>query len=178
VQIWSTNAAGDQLNTFSKAIEVLRAERLFTGTCAFEEVTQPAEIEGAMRTVVAEAMSWDCFHALGLRTQLGRVYTQGEDLRSEDRLIVLSDALWRAGFGADRNILGRQIRYGGSMYTVIGVMEPRFTGLNPGSAIGLIVPVSQVPQFPEPAIRGAFNIWANFLVRRAPGVRFEQIRGR
>jgi hypothetical protein len=52
------------------------------------------------------------------------------------------------------------------MYTVIGVMEPRFTGLNPGSSIGLIVPASQIPQFPEPAIHGAFNIWADFLVRR------------
>src|SRR5262245_62040019 len=46
VQIWSTNAAGEQLNTFSKAIEVLRPEQLFSGTCAFEEVAQPAEIDG------------------------------------------------------------------------------------------------------------------------------------
>jgi predicted permease len=178
LQIWSTNASGEQLKTFSKAIEVLRTEPSFSGTCAFEEVAQPAEIAGAMRTIVGEAMSWDCFQALGLRTQLGRVYTQAEDFRSEDRVIVLSDALWRAGFSADREILGRQIRYGGAMYTVIGVMEPRFTGLNPGSSIGLIVPVSQVPQFPEPAIRGAFNIWAYFLVRRAPGVTLEQVRAR
>ena len=178
VQIWSTNVAGEQLNTFSKAIEVLRTEPSFSGTCAFEEVAQPVEIAGAMRTVVGEAMSWDCFQALGLRTQLGRVYTQAEDLGSNDRVIVLSDALWRAGFNADRDILGRQIRYGGAMYTVIGVMEPRFTGLNPGSSIGLIVPVSQVPQFPEPAIRGAFNIWAYFLVRRAHGVTLEQVRAR
>ncbi len=178
VQIWSTNATGDQLNTFSKAIEVLRSEPMFSGTCAFEEVAQPTEIDGVMRTVVGEAMSWDCFRALGLRTQLGRVYTQAEDFRSEDRVIVLSDALWRDGFGADRGILGRQIRYGGAMYTVIGVMEPRFTGLNPGASIGLIVPVSQVPQFPEPAIRGPFNIWAYFLVRRATGVTLEQVRAR
>ena len=178
VQIWSTNATGEQLTTFTGAIKVLRTERLFSGTCAFYEVTNPAEVGGAMLTVVGEAMTWDCFQALGLRTQLGRVYTQAEDLRSENRVVVLSDALWRAGFNADPGILGRQIRYGGAMYTVIGVMEPRFTGLNPGSAIGLIVPVSQVPQFPEMAIRGAFHIWGHFLVRRAPGVTLEQVRGR
>lgn len=178
VQVWSTNAAGDRLVMFTKGVEVLRGDPLFSGTCAFEEIEQPAEIAGSLRAVAAEAMTWDCFKALGLETQLGRVFTQDEDLRSPDRVVVLSDALWRAEFGADPAIVGRQIRYGGAPYTVIGVMEPRFTGLNPGASIGLIVPASQVPQFPELAVTGAVHIWGKFLVRRAPGVTVEQARAR
>jgi putative ABC transport system permease protein len=121
-------------------------------------------------------MTWDCFEALGLETQLGRFYTQAEDLRTPDRVAVLSDRLWRADFAADPAILGQQIRYGGTLYTVIGVIEPGFTGLNPGSSIGLIVPASQFPVFPELPITGAIYSWGHFFVRRAPGVSFEQAR--
>ena len=121
-------------------------------------------------------MTSDCFEALGLTTQLGRFYTQAEDLRTPDRVAVLSNELWRAAFAADPAILGKQIRYGGTLYTIIGVLGPRFTGLNPGSSIGLIVPASQFPASPELPVTGAVYSWGGFLVRRAPGVSFEQAR--
>jgi predicted permease len=178
VQIWTTDATGAQLDSFSKAMEVLRTEPVFSGTCAFEEFSYPMETDGALRSVVAQAMSWDCFETLGIRVQRGRVFTQAEDLRSEQRVALVSDALWRTDFAANPDVVGREIRYGGALYTVIGVVEPRFTGLNPGSSIGLVVPVSQVPQFPETGVRGAFNIWADFFARRAPGVSLEQVRAR
>ena len=76
VQIWSTNAAGDQFVTFTKAVEVLRTEPLFRGACAFQEVASPAEMAGGIRTLGGEAMSWDCFQTLGIKAQLGRFYPQ------------------------------------------------------------------------------------------------------
>src|SRR5262245_30418290 len=176
MQVWTTDASGQQQATFLAAIKVLRTERSLAGTCAFFEIEQPLEIGDGLRTVAADAMSWDCFVALGLKAQLGRFYTEAEDLRTPDRVAVLSDRLWRADFAADPAILGRQIRYGGTLYTVIGVMEPRFTGLNPGSSIGLIVPGSQFPSPGEPQLTGAIYSWGNFFVRRAPGVSFEQAR--
>ena len=174
LQVWTTDASGAQQVTFMKAIEVLRTEPLLAGTCAFREIENAAEIGGGLRTVAGEAMSWDCFEALGLTMQLGRFYTQGEDLRTPDRVAVLSDELWRGAFAADPAILGKQIRYGGTLYTIIGVIEPRFTGLNPGSSIGLIVPQTQFPG--DDSLTGAIYGWGNFFVRRAPGVSFEQAR--
>jgi putative ABC transport system permease protein len=176
MQVWTTDASGQPQATFLAAVKVLRTEPSLAGTCAFFEIEHPAEIGGGLRSVAGEAMSWDCFAALGLKTQLGRFYTEAEDLRTPDRVAVLSDRLWRADFAADPAILGRQIRYGGTLYTVIGVIEPRFTGLSPGSSIGLIVPGSQFPSPGEPNLAGAIYSWGNFLVRRAPGVSFEQAR--
>jgi predicted permease len=121
-------------------------------------------------------MTADCFTALGLKTQLGRFYTQADDLRTPDRVTVLSDELWRAAFAADPTILGKQVRYGGTLYTIIGVVEPRFTGMNPGSSIGLIVPASQFPVSPELPLTGAIYSWGGFIVRPAAGVSFEQAR--
>jgi predicted permease len=176
VQVSTTDESGQQLRTFLKAVEVLRTEPTLRGTCGFFEIEEPAEIAGGLRAVVGEAMTWDCFEALGLEPQLGRFYTQAEDLRAPDRVVVLSNRMWRADFAADPAILGRQIRYGGALYTIIGVMEPRFTGLNPGSSIGLIVPASQIPLSPELPITGAVYSWGHFFVRRAPGVSLEEAR--
>ena len=174
MQVWTTDASGQPQGTFLAAINVLRTEPLLRGTCGFFEIEHAAEIGGGLRTVAGEAMTSDCFEALGLETQLGRFYTQAEDLRTPDRVAVLSDQLWRAAFAADPSILGKQIRYGGTLYTIIGVIEPRFTGLNPGSSIGLIVPASQFPVSPELPLTGAVYSWGGFFVRRAPGVSVEQ----
>jgi putative ABC transport system permease protein len=176
MQVWTTDASGQLQGTFLAAIKVLRTEPSLSGTCGFFEIENAAEIGGGLRTVAGEAMTSDCFEALGLKTQLGRFYTQAEDLRTPDRVAVLSDQLWRAAFAADPTILGKQVRYGGTLYTIIGVMEPRFTGLNPGSSTGLIVPGSQFPLSPEQPLAGTIYSWGSFFVRRAPGVSFEQAR--
>jgi predicted permease len=39
---------------------------------------------------------------------------------------VLSDAVWRTAFDADRSILGRQVKVDDATYTVVGVMPPGF----------------------------------------------------
>ena len=44
----------------------------------------------------------------------------------DTEMAVLSDAVWRDGFGADSNILGKVIKLNGNPYTVIGVMPRGF----------------------------------------------------
>ena len=39
---------------------------------------------------------------------------------------VISDGLWRRGFGADPNVLGRKLRIDEDVYEIIGVMPPSF----------------------------------------------------
>jgi predicted permease len=176
MQVWTTDASGQPQGTFLAAIKVLRTEPKLGGTCGFFEIENAADIGGTLRTVAGTAMTADCFEALGLNVQLGRFYTEAEDLRTPDRVAVLSDQLWRAAFAADPAILGKQIRYGGTLYTIVGVTEPRFTGLNPGSSLGMIVPASQFPASPELPLTGAVYSWGGFFVRRAPGVSVEEAR--
>jgi len=40
--------------------------------------------------------------------------------------MLLSDAFWRRTFGANPQVLGKQIRVDSDLYTVIGVMPPEF----------------------------------------------------
>jgi predicted permease len=56
--------------------------------------------------------------------QLGRGFTAGEDAADAPRVVILSDALWRGRFGADRYIIGKSIRLDDFPTEVIGVAPP------------------------------------------------------
>ncbi|HKP85681.1 MAG TPA: ABC transporter permease, partial [Blastocatellia bacterium] len=43
-----------------------------------------------------------------------------------ERVVILSNGLWRRRFGADPSLVGKTISLGGDSYTVIGVMPPGF----------------------------------------------------
>ncbi|HEX8128499.1 MAG TPA: ABC transporter permease [Pyrinomonadaceae bacterium] len=70
------------------------------------------------------------FDVLGLRPQLGRAFLKGEDEAGSERVVILSDALWRNGFGADPGIVNRTIPLNGQKYTVVGVMPPQLSALS------------------------------------------------
>src|SRR5437879_9387755 len=69
----------------------------------------PREVEAAMVTA-------DLFDVLGVRPELGRVFTPGEE---RTPLALLSHARWVTLFGADRGILGKGISLDGESYTMI-----------------------------------------------------------
>jgi predicted permease len=70
--------------------------------------------------------SADFFSALGIAPALGRTFSAEEDQPGHEHVVVLSDALWRERFGADRGVLGRSIELNGYEYTVVGVMPGSF----------------------------------------------------
>jgi putative ABC transport system permease protein len=70
--------------------------------------------------------SADLFPMLGVRPALGRTFTAEEDKPGAQRVIVLSDGLWRRRFNADPAIVGKSITLTSGPITVIGVMPPGF----------------------------------------------------
>lgn len=71
------------------------------------------------------------FDILGVRPALGRFYGADEDrLGSAPSVVVISHAFWKNRLHADSSALGRTIPIGKNVYTVIGVADPKFTGLD------------------------------------------------
>jgi predicted permease len=68
----------------------------------------------------------DFLRVVGAAPAIGRAFTDDELVLDGPRVAILSDALWRERFGADRGIVGHAIRLDGRPYTVIGVMPPAF----------------------------------------------------
>jgi putative ABC transport system permease protein len=58
---------------------------------------------------------------LGLPFLLGRDFLPEEAIPGRDRVVILTHKLWKV-LGADRNIVGHQLRINGSAYTVVGVL--------------------------------------------------------
>ena len=67
------------------------------------------------------------FEVLGVQPALGRAFSADEDQAGSDRVVILSDRLWRARFNGDRAILGKTITLDGITRTVVGVMPRGFT---------------------------------------------------
>jgi predicted permease len=70
----------------------------------------------------AARISAHYFDVLGIHPLAGRNFTEAEDLPHGPKAAILSYALWRNTFGADRNLLGQTIHLKGEPYTVIGVL--------------------------------------------------------
>ena len=66
------------------------------------------------------------FDVLGTAPRLGRTFRAEEFVAGRDRVVVLSDALWRERFGADAGVVGHAVTLDGQPYTIVGVMPPAF----------------------------------------------------
>jgi putative ABC transport system permease protein len=80
-------------------------------------VDRPEQVTGSKRTPGFFTME-------GLPMMLGRDFLPEEGQPGKDHVVVLSNRLWSQHFGADRDIIGKDIRMNGEAYTVVGVMPP------------------------------------------------------
>jgi predicted permease len=71
--------------------------------------------------VPAATVTSSVFSVLRVNPTMGRVF-----MPQEERVVLLSDKLWRGRFGADPNILGKTITLDGTAHNVIGVMGAGF----------------------------------------------------
>jgi putative ABC transport system permease protein len=78
----------------------------------------PEQISGGLVTA-------NFFKVVGLKPQLGRVFTDEEDRVGGPMVAVISDRLWTRLFARDPNVLGRTVNFGNEPYTIIGVMPPQ-----------------------------------------------------
>jgi putative ABC transport system permease protein len=66
------------------------------------------------------------FRTVGFAPRLGRAFVADELKTGGPPVVILGDAIWRTRFGADQNIVGRQIRLADEVRTVVGVLPPEF----------------------------------------------------
>ena len=69
-------------------------------------------------------VSADLFPMLGIQPQLGRNFLEEEDHPGRDKVVILTDALWRRRFHADPSVLGQKIVVDGVPFEVVGVLSP------------------------------------------------------
>jgi putative ABC transport system permease protein len=95
-----------------------------------------------MRGVFATASYFD---VLGVRPVLGRLFTAQEDsLGSGANVAVVSHRFWVRELGADSSLLGRPLRIEHTDFTLVGVLQPDFEGLDL-QAHDVWIPLASIP---------------------------------
>jgi len=101
----------------------------FEGMAAYVPGAFNLQAGDSPRRLLGLRVEANYFDVLGVRPQLGRTFLEGEDAAGRENVVVLSDALWRGGFGADPDIVNRTIPLNGRQYTVVGVMPRSLSAL-------------------------------------------------
>ena len=101
----------------SEAFESIAAYR--TGGANLTATGDPVRVNSA-------SVNASLFSILGVEARLGRVLLDEDDQPGPNRVVVISDSLWRSRFAADPAIVGTELGLSGNAYTVVGVMPPGF----------------------------------------------------
>ncbi len=90
--------------------------------------------DGSTELVLVNGVSSNFFSALRVHAALGRLFDPSDDNSTGPDTVVLGDSYWRRAYGADPNIVGKQIKVirGGRtlLVTVIGVLPNTFRELD------------------------------------------------
>jgi len=118
--------------------------------------------------VKAERVSANLFGLLGVQPVLGRSFLAAEDSPARADVALLSYELWQSRFGADASIAGKPIVLRGQHYTVVGVLPPGFSVLEP--AVDVWIPLGLNLNKP----REATGRYLTVIARLKRGVTLEQ----
>ena len=108
----------------------------------------------------------DYFSMFRVPALYGRVLQPGDMQTGNDDVVVIGYGLWQRRFGADRNIVGRQVTMGGRSTTIVGVMPQGFDYPSPSEAWR--------PFEPDLAKESRDNRYFNVIGRLKPGVSLPQ----
>jgi len=130
------------------------------------EAGEPERLQGLQVTATF-------FPTLGIEAAKGRVILPEEDQPGRNRVVVVSDGLWRRRFGSDPNFVGKTLTLNGESYTVVGITPPGFQfGREIGQATELWVPIGFTPDQLQPG-RWRWE-FLSVVARLKPSVSFQQ----
>ena len=159
--------------------EIRDNNEVFSGL--FARFGAPFHIGATGRTerVAGEIVSGTYFATLGVGAAIGRTLTADDDrLPGGHPLAVLSHAFWTSRFGADPAVINTAITINGHPYTIIGVAQRGFDGVELGRQTQMFVPMMMKGQVTPGwnALDQRLWRWVRVFGRLKPGVSAEQAR--
>ncbi len=129
--------------------------------------------DGRTERIGGELVSGTYFNVLGVKAAAGRVFNEDDDrLANGHPVAVLSYDYWQTRFAGSRAAIGKTLLLNGHNYTVIGVAQPGFDGVELGQISKVFVPV-MMKEWVTPLWNGLRDrrwSWINAFGRLKPGV--------
>ncbi|MGC1106332.1 MAG: ABC transporter permease, partial [Candidatus Acidiferrales bacterium] len=106
-----------------------RQEKIFTHLTLVQGLGESTTliVSGEAENVSSMAISTDFLAMAGVHPILGRDFVPAEGRVGGPNVVMLSNSLWRSGFGSDPNAVGRSVTLSGKPYTIVGVLPRGFT---------------------------------------------------
>ncbi len=134
VQITRHNSSGREydLQSDAKLLFLHENSSSFASVAAFD--AQPSGVNltaggGGSSFIQALGVSADFFRVLGATPTVGRTFAPGDDRPNADRVVVISQALWKQRFASAPAIVGQTADLGGELYAIVGVMPAEFKSI-------------------------------------------------
>ena len=136
---------------------------------------------GEIRPVNGYFVAGQFFETLGVRAALGRTLAPADDRRGCAGGAVLSYGFWQREYGGATTIIGKAISINSHPIEVVGVADRRFTGVDVGSSVDIMVPLcaEKIIQA-ESSLLDVNTIpgWLRLIGRPKPGASPAQVTGR
>ena len=123
--VWSRNEGLSRVRaplTFTEYDNLRRKQQSFEDVAALAGTVQTLTGATDPAYVNGYRVSASLFPLMGVEMRLGRYFHADEDRPGAERVAILSHGAWERRFGADPEILGRELGLDGTPYTVIGVV--------------------------------------------------------
>src|SRR5262249_22752760 len=128
-------------------------ESAFDGVFAWSNQRFNLATSGETRFVNGIFGSGSMFEVLGVRMNAGRFFTPDDDHRGcgpDGPVVVASYGFSQSEFGSPAAAIGKRVTIEGHPFTIIGVTDPSFFGVEVGRKFDIVTPICS-----EAIIRGA-----------------------
>lgn len=128
--------------------------------------------DGEPERIIGLRATPSLFTTLQSQARLGRVFSEAQAEPGNEKVAVLSHALWRDRFGSDPGVVGKTIRLNSMPYEVIGVMAESFYFPTPTNQV--FVPFAFTPEQKSDNERG--SEFSSMIARIKPGASMDAIQ--
>lgn len=105
--------------------ELQRGLHQFEQLAAFNSLPVPVETDEGTEMLLAPEVSTNFFQTFGVLPEMGRPFREGDDAPGAGAAIV-SHEFWQNSMHGSSAVLGSKLKVNGELYTLVGVMPPRF----------------------------------------------------
>ena len=155
--------------SYPNYLDWTQQNQAFDSIAAARGNSQALSGQGEPTYIESGSVTSNYFDVLRVKPMLGRTLQSSDDALDASPVVVMSETLWRARFGADPAIVGKTITLEQHAVTVAGIVPAYFHPSVPDSAAQLWVPLRQDGVFSDMHGRRAGHYLA-VLGRLKPGV--------
>src|SRR5262245_735790 len=161
---------------------------VFDGFAAWAGIGASLNADAEAELVFGYIVTGNFFDVLGIRPARGRLLSVADDVTpGAHPVAVMSYDFWKARFTSSPDIVGREVRLNGHVFTIVGVTPDGFPGPTLGPSRALYVPMMMQAVMRPPRqgysgdqnpdlLKHRTNSWLFGVGRLKPGVTPEQAR--